>query len=118
MQLLGIPEYPWEIVGIDYVADLSKNDTYGYTIVLIMVCHLTEMDHFVPCHKVITAKELAYLFIIDCYILHGVPKVIVYDKDRKFIGKFWQSLMGKLSTKLNMSSAGHPRTDGLIERVN
>ncbi len=26
--------------------------------------------------------------------------------------------MGKLNTKLNMSNARHPRTDGLIERVN
>ncbi len=47
-----------------------------------------------------------------------MPKVIVSDRDPKFVGKFWQTFMGKLNTKLNMSTARHPRTDGLTERVN
>jgi hypothetical protein len=45
---LGIPEYPWEIVGIDYVTDLLESGIDGYTTVFIMVCHLAEMAHFVP----------------------------------------------------------------------
>ena len=57
LQPLGIPEHPWEIVGIDYVIDLPKSGTDGYTSVFIMVCHLTKMAHFVPCHKEITAEE-------------------------------------------------------------
>ncbi len=73
LQPLGIPNYPWEIVGIDYVTDLPKSGTCGYTAVFIMVCHLTKMAHFVPCHKEITAEESADLFINDCYRLHGVP---------------------------------------------
>ena len=83
-----------------------------------MVCHLTKMAHFVPCHKEITAEELADLFIYYCYRLHGVPRVIVSDMDPKFVGKFWQTFMGKLNTKLNMSIARYPRTYGLIERDN
>ena len=76
------------------------------------------MAHFVPCHEEITAKESAYIFISNCYILHGVPKVIISDRDPKFVGKFWQSFMEKLNTKLNTSTARHPRIDGLMERVN
>jgi len=83
-----------------------------------MVSHLTKMAHFVPCHKEITAEEPAYLFISNCYRLHGVPKVIVSDRDPKLVGKFWQSFMGKFNTKLNMSAARHPRTDGLTVRIN
>ena len=63
-------------------------------------------------------KDSADLFINNCPKLHGVPKIIVSDMDPKFVGKFWQSCMGKLNTKLNMSTARHPRTDGLTERVN
>ncbi len=51
LQPLGIPEYPWEIVGIDYVTDLPKRGLYGrHTTVFIMVCHLTDMAHifFMP----------------------------------------------------------------------
>jgi len=29
LQSLGIPEYPWEIVGIDYVAEIPKSGLYG-----------------------------------------------------------------------------------------
>jgi hypothetical protein len=83
-----------------------------------MVRHLTKMAHFVACHKEIIVEESADLFISNCYRLHGVPKVIVFDRDPKFVGKFWQSFMGKLNTKLNMITARHPRTDGLTERVN
>ena len=109
---LEIPEYPWEIVGIYYVINIPKNDTNGYTTVFIMGCLLTKMAHFVPCHKGITAEESADLFISNCYKLHGVRKIIVSDRDPKFVGKFWQSFMGKLNNKLNMSTVRHPRNDG------
>ena len=118
LQSLGIPEYPWEIVGIDYVTDLPKSGIDGYTSVFVMVCHLTKMAHFVPCHKKITTEETIDLFINHCCRLHGVPRVIVSNRDPKFVGKFEQTFMGKLNTKLNMSIARHPSTGGLTERFN
>ncbi len=88
MHPLGVPEYPWEIVGIDYVTDLPKSGSNCYTSVFIMVCHFTKMAHFVPCHKDITTEESSELCIDNRYRLHGVPKVIVSDRDPKFAGKF------------------------------
>jgi transposase InsO family protein len=76
------------------------------------------MAHFVPYRKEITVKETGDLFIDNCYKLHGVPKVIVSDRDPRFVSKFWQSFIRKLNTQLNMSTARHRQTDGLIERVN
>jgi hypothetical protein len=63
------------------------------------------MAHFVLGHKEIIAKELAHLCISNCYQLHRVPKVILSDRDPKFVGKFWQNfnIMRKLNTRLNMS---------------
>ena len=52
-----------------------------FTAILILVCHLTKMAHFVPCHKEITAEDIADIFIDNCYKLHGAPKVIVSDMD-------------------------------------
>ena len=95
MQLLEIPEYPWEMVGIDDVTDLSKSGIDCYTTDFIMVCQLTKMAHFVPCHKDITAEESSDLFIDHCYRLHGVPRVVVSNRDPRFVGKFWQTFMGK-----------------------
>ena len=61
-QPLGIPEYPWEIVGIYFVTDIPKSGLYGHTTFCIMVSHLTKMVHFVPCHRKITAEEASDLF--------------------------------------------------------
>jgi len=115
---LGVTEYPWEIVGIDYATDLPRSGSHNYTSVFIMICHLKIMAHFVQCHKETPVEESSELFVDNCYRLHGVPEVIVSDRDPKFVGIFWQSFMRKLNTKLNMSTARHPRTDGLTERVN
>ncbi len=50
LQPLEVPNYPWEIVGIDCVIDLPKICSYCYTTTFIVVCHLTKNDTlcFVP----------------------------------------------------------------------
>ena len=118
LQPLGNSNFPWKIVGIDYVIDLPNNGLYGSTSVFIMVCNLTKMSHFVPRHNELVAEETSYLFRSNCYRLHGAPKVIVSDRESKFVRKLWQSFLGKLNTKLNVSTARHPSTYGLTERVN
>ena len=50
--------------------------------------------------------------------LHGIPKVIISDKDLKFTGEFWKSLFKGLNTTLKFSTSFHPQTDGQTERVN
>jgi hypothetical protein len=54
----------------------------------------------------------------EVFILHGMPKEIVFDRDTKFTSNFWKSLMAGLETKLLFSTAYHPQTDGQTERVN
>jgi hypothetical protein len=114
---LGVPEYPWEVVGMDSITNLPLSSKLQYTAILILVCH-KKMAHFVPCHREVIVEDTSDLFVENCYRLHGVPKVIVSGRDPRFVGKFWQSFMRKLNTKLNMSTARHPQTDGLTERVN
>ena len=89
---LGVPEYPWEIVGTDYVTDLPKSGSHGYTSTFIMVHNLTKMAQFVTYHKEITAEESSELFIDNSYRLHGAPNYDVSDRDPVFLENFGKTL--------------------------
>jgi hypothetical protein len=107
---------PWHTTGLDYLTHLPESN--GFNIVLIVLDHLTRMAHFLPCTKTVTAEETATLFLQRVYRLHGLPRVLVSDRDPKFVSGFWQTLWRRLGTRLNMFSSRHPETDGLTERVN
>nr|GFC01781.1 putative reverse transcriptase domain-containing protein [Tanacetum cinerariifolium] len=48
---------------------------------------------------------------------HGVPVLIISDRDSHFTSGFWRSLKEALRTNLDMSTAYHPQTDGQSERT-
>jgi hypothetical protein len=47
----------------------------------------------------------------------GIPRIIISDRDPKFTSEFWTGLHSMLGTKLAFSTAYHPQTDGLAERM-
>ncbi|GJY34306.1 putative reverse transcriptase domain-containing protein [Tanacetum coccineum] len=48
---------------------------------------------------------------------HGVLISIISDRDSRFALRFWQTMQEALGTKLDMSTAYHPQTDGQGERT-
>ncbi|KAI3786573.1 hypothetical protein L1987_40344 [Smallanthus sonchifolius] len=61
--------------------------------------------------------RLARLFVDEIVSLHGVPLSIVSDRDSRFTSRLWQSLQKAMGTRLNLSTAYHPQTDGQSERI-
>ncbi|CAJ0962982.1 unnamed protein product, partial [Ranitomeya imitator] len=47
-----------------------------------------------------------------------MPDKIVSDRDPQFASRFWRELCHLLRIELNLSSAYHPETNGLVERAN
>ncbi|GMF23069.1 unnamed protein product [Phytophthora fragariaefolia] len=76
------------------------------------------MVHLTPVSDTVTAAETA-AHIVNCVFRHqGLPESIVSDRDPRFTSAFWTALFQLLGTKLSMSTAAHPGTDGQTERVN
>ena len=87
----------------------------GNTCILVIVDHFSKGMHLgiLPsCHM---AQTVAQLFMELVGKLHGMPRSIISDRDPLFVNKFWQALFLLSGTKLRMSSAYHPQTDGQTE---
>ncbi|XP_075475885.1 uncharacterized protein LOC142514631 [Primulina tabacum] len=81
------------------------------------VPQLSKSAHFIPYDRTCTYKKMAKMYIDHVLRLHGVPVTIVSDRDPRFSSKFWGSLQSALGSKLAMSTAYHPQTDGQSERT-
>ena len=116
-QPLPVPVAPWELVGMDFITQLPES-RHGNTQIVMFTDHLTKMCHFVAATTPLTAEEVAGIYMRHVFRLHGYPAGIVSDRDRRFVSDFWKSLQQQLGTKLRMSTAYHPQTDGQTERMN
>ena len=73
---------------------------------------LTKTAHFLVMNLRMPMTKLVQLYIREIVRLHGVPSSIVSDRDLRFTSRFWQTLQSAMGSKLTMSSAYHPQTDG------
>ena len=112
-----VPQTKWSQISMDLISGLPKTQK-GYDSIYVIVDYLSKRAHFIPTTTTITGKGLANLFIDNIFKLHGLPKVIISDRDPRFIGEFWSKLHEALGVKLAMSSANHAQTDGQTERTN
>jgi hypothetical protein len=101
---------------MDFVVGLPRTPR-GKDAIWVVVDRLTKLAHFIPMKMTNSDEELVPLYVKEVLRLHGVPKSIISDRDSKFVSKFWQSLHNALGTKLSLSVAFHPQTDGQSERT-
>ena len=101
---------------MDFVVGLPK--TMGkYDSIWVIVDRLTKSAHFIPVKVTYNAEKLAKLYISEVVRLHGVPLSIISDRGTQFTSKFWKTLHAELGTRLDLSTAFHPQTDGQSERT-
>ncbi|XP_050919702.1 uncharacterized protein LOC127137274 [Lathyrus oleraceus] len=78
---------------------------------------LTKSAHFIPINISYPVSKLAEIYTNVIMKLHSVPLCIVSDRDPRFTSEFWKSLQEALGSKLRLTSAYHPQTDGQTERT-
>nr|GEW03184.1 putative reverse transcriptase domain, ribonuclease H-like domain, aspartic peptidase domain protein [Tanacetum cinerariifolium] len=114
LQQPKIPEWKWEKITIDLVTKLPKISS-GHDAIWVVVDRLTKSAHFLPIREDYKTKKLARIYINEIVTRHGVPVSIISDRDGRFASHLWKALQKALGTKLNMSTAYHPETDGQSE---
>ena len=117
LQPLPIPRWKWEIISLDFIIGLPRNQNQNDSI-MVVVDKLSKAAHFIPVNTTYKASNIIDIFMKQIFHLYGIPKVIISDGDPKFTGNLWKSLFKGLNTTLNFSTSFHPLTDGKTERVN
>ncbi|CAI7897606.1 unnamed protein product [Closterium sp. NIES-53] len=117
LQPLPVPEQPWQVVSLDFIIGLPPTNA-GHDAILVVIDKFSKMGHFIPTHTTACMEETAQLFLKHIISQHRIPTTLISDRDPKFTSKFWKELMSLMGTRLEMSSAYHPQTDGQTERLN
>jgi hypothetical protein len=118
LQPLDIPDERWRRINIDFITKLPVTKDGNDTIITIIDA-LTKRAHWIATtEKHLTAIKFAEIFRDHYVRYHGIPDAIVSDRDVRFTSTFWETLMSEFDTKLRMSTAFHPQTDGQAEKAN
>ncbi|XP_071918701.1 uncharacterized protein [Coffea arabica] len=116
LQPLEIPDLKWEHITMHFVTGLLRSQR-GHDAVWVIVDRLTKSAHFLPVNMSYSLEKLAKLYTEEIMRLHGIPVSIVSDRDPRFVSRFWQKFQETLGTKLKLSTAYHPQTNGQSVRT-
>ncbi|GJZ01215.1 hypothetical protein Tco_0519176 [Tanacetum coccineum] len=116
LEQLEIPEWKWDNITMDFVMKLPKT-SQGYNTIWVIVDRLTKSAIFTPMRETDPLDKLARMYLKEVVTRHGIPVLMIYDRDPRFVSNFWRSLQNALGTNLDMSTTYHPQTDGQSERT-
>ncbi|GJV74217.1 putative reverse transcriptase domain-containing protein [Tanacetum coccineum] len=97
--------------------EYQKPSAAGQDTIWVIVDRLTKSAHFLPMREDDMLEKLTRQYLKEVVSKHRVPVSIISDRDGKFTSHFWKSLHKALGTRLDMSTAYHPETDGQSERT-
>ena len=86
-----IPKWKWDEIAMNFILGLPKAPT-GEDSIWLVIDHLTKSAHFIPMKVKDLMDKLARLHVQNIVFLHGVPSIIISDRDSRFTSRFWQSL--------------------------
>ncbi|MBW0561427.1 hypothetical protein O181_101142 [Austropuccinia psidii MF-1] len=117
LQHIEEPKHPWETIIMDWVTGLFPGGKENFNACLIIVDRFSKSVRCLPYYKEDTAMDTALLFWNNIISTCGLPKIIISDRNPKFTSEIWTNLYDMLGTKLAFSTAYHPQTDRLAERM-
>ena len=90
---------------MDFITGLTKS--IGNISIVVLVDQLTKHSHFFSHSHPFKLSTVAATFMEKVQKFHGVPEIIVSDRDPIFTGNFWTELFSCLGNQLIHSSSYH-----------
>ncbi|GJX43498.1 putative reverse transcriptase domain-containing protein [Tanacetum coccineum] len=116
LQQSEIPGWKWDKITMDFITKLPRSKN-GHDTIWVIVDRLTKPTHFLAKREDYSTERLARIYIDKIVARHGVPVLIISYRDGRFTSRCWQTVQKALGTRLDMSTAYHPQTDGQSERT-
>jgi hypothetical protein len=102
---------------MDWMTDMPLTPD-GYDSIMVVVDKLTKYVVLIACRSTDGARDVIHHLMTRVFTVHGFPKKLVCDRDRRLDNKLFRGWASSLGIQVAMSSAYHPQTDGQTERVN
>ena len=82
---------------MDFITGLPKIKKQNDSI-FVVIDKLSKVAHFIPVKLTYKEVNIVDIFLKEIFMLHGIPKEIILDRDTKFTRNFWRSLFFGLET--------------------
>nr|GEV80261.1 putative reverse transcriptase domain-containing protein [Tanacetum cinerariifolium] len=97
-----IPQWKWDMINMDFVTKLLRTQS-GNDTIWVIVDQLTKYAHFLSMRENDPMDKLTRLYLKEMVMRHGIPVLIICDRDPRFASNFWRSLQKAMRTRLDMS---------------
>jgi len=108
--------YPFELVGVDVMGPLPVSHK-GNRYLIIFTDHFSKYAIMLPAADQ-ESSTLAELLIKHVVCQHGTPAKLLTDRGQNFLSNLSTKVYELLKIKKVNTTAYHPQTDGLNERIN
>lgn len=116
LQPVETPARPFQQVGMDLLGPFPTSASQNKWIV-VATDYLTRYAETTALPRG-TAVEVAKFFIHQIVLRHGAPEVVITDRGTAFTADLMQSILRFSYTDHRKTTAYHPQTNGLTERLN
>jgi Integrase core domain len=115
VEAMPIPAEKFSHVHVDIVGPLPAS-AEGHTHLLTVVDRTTRWPEAFPL-KSISARDCADSFVSGWVARFGVPLKMTMDRGVQFTSEVWAALCSSLGITHNQTSAYHPQSNGMVERM-
>nr|GEU86037.1 hypothetical protein [Tanacetum cinerariifolium] len=88
LQQREILKWKWKRIAMDFITELPRTRN-GHDVIWVIVDRLTKFVHFLPIREDFKMDRLARFYLNEIVARHGVPILIISDRDSRFTSMFW-----------------------------